>query len=351
MTTPQVTIDPEAIGLEVSWSFGDGTASAVRLPRDKVAAVFDAAGYSVEERLVMEIGEALRRGVRCAPNSRTIQVKELAKPNRDTPQAFGVYQRLPGDESGDQWRCGARVRIEHGQVACLPPEGAASSDACLAVGQGIADLSNSLLSHVQNLDLSFALTDVGNQMLWISRRPLSGGVYFIPSRGPIGEYHASAFASILHGLESLTSGLPRARRFAPQIQEVYAKPFTMTSWAESATEELEAALDSLVADLTGIADDTMREKTRGRRAAECDALIAKAEHYRLFLAGRVDGFSTKLGQVREAFNRGTAEAVDEVRAALGVATERAPAQPAAPVPVVSVPPQPPTFDESNTFNL
>lgn len=314
MSKTIVQIDSQAIGVEVSWSFGYGNAEAVTLPRAKVRELLQECGFDTD--LVADYSEdiALRKAQRAVKGrSKTLVIQELRRPNKDTPRAFGVYKVIGKEgERGDDVRMGARVRCGARQIVCLPPEGETvfTDTECEAVGNEIARIGNSLLDNVVNRDISDMLVAIGWARLgWISRRRNSGGVYFVPTSDD-----AERFIRLLQGLESMSHAHASPRRrpgqdermyhFIPQVMEVYPKPLTMSMWSSSAKDQYAAQMDKLAADLKAMqADDKMRDKTIQARADECDRLMKLAESHRMFLEGVTDTITTELAKVRDAFKR------------------------------------------------
>jgi len=304
-----MAIDKEAIGIEVSWSFGFGDAEAVMLPRTQVRQALSANGF--ERGLIEDIdhNSALRKALHLVKGrSKTIVVQELRRPNKDTPFAIGVYMvhGLQG-EAGDHIICGARARVQtqEGKVVALAPEGAVEIPECMVVAHELARIANSLVDHVVNRDLSDALTTIGWANYWISRRRNSGGVYFFPAGGS-----AERFVSLLQDLQQLTESSARAYQFIPQIMEVYPKPLTMGMWSASARDQYDAQVSEMSAQLKKISGTT-RESTVERRAEECDMLIKQAEGHRLFLQSHVDTLATELRRLKGEFSK----RLDEIRQA------------------------------------
>jgi hypothetical protein len=300
-------IDKAAIGIEVSWSFGDGDAEAVRLPRADVRAVLAKHGFDVSLIDDMSSDTALRKALLMVKGrSKTIVIQELRRPNKDTPLSVGVYQVQARDgESGDNVVCGARVRVQGARVECLPPEGGTFIVECQNVAHELARIANSLISHAVNRDISDAITHIGWSCFWITRRRNSGGVYFMHS-GPAAE----RFIGMLQDIQALTSHSARRYQFFPQIMEVYAKPLTMAMWRDSARDQYEAQVQDLLEQLKKVNSTSIRETTLEKRAEECDRIIAQAESHRLFLAEHVEVLAAELRKVQAGFLK----KLEEVRA-------------------------------------
>lgn len=319
-------IDPAAIGVELSWSFGDGDAEAVTMPRETLRVLLAKHGFAPE--LVGEMSEdlALRKAAHTVKGrSKTIVVQELRRPNKDTPRAYGVY-RVVGHvgERGDDMIMGARVRCEGQHVLCLPPSG----DACFAdhdcqrVGSELARIANSLIHNVINWGISDVVVNIGRVLLgWISRRRNSGGVYFASTNDV-----TERFVALLQGIETESQTIaarpgehnPDDHRFVPEIMEVYPKPLAMDMWKSSAKAQYEQQTQQLLNDLhkmQGKDGDKMRENTVATRAAECDRLISLAEGHRLFLESAVYGITAALAEIREGFQKRIDDNKDEAKAA------------------------------------
>ncbi len=308
MTKSTPLIDPDAIGVELSWSFGDGDAEAVTMPRDTLCQLLIEHGF--DRGLVGNMSEdlALRKAVHTVKGrSKIIVVQELRRPNKDTPRAFGVYKVIGKDgESGDDMRMGARVRCAAQHVVCLPPEGEVDFDpACEKVGKELARIANSLIDNVINWGISEVLVSIGwDRLGWISRRRNSGGVYFASKSDA-----TERFVALLQAIESQSKvdavGL-RDYHFIPEVMEVYPKPLTMGMWKNSATAQYEQQTEQLLKDLhkmQGKDGDKMRESTVQARADECDRLIRLADGHRLFLENAVEGITQALKDVRDGFQK------------------------------------------------
>lgn len=327
-------IDPSAIGVELSWSFGDGDAEAVTIPRDEMRRMLDENGF--DPKLVGEFSEdlALRKALHTVKGrSKTIVVQELRRPRKDTPRAFGVYKVIGKEgEAGDDVRMGARVRCAAKHVVCLPPEGQDHFDPeCEKVGKEMARIANSLLDNVINWGISEILTTIGWSSLgWINRRRNSGGVYFV-STSPTAE----SFVRLLQDIQRCSVRLaadkkrPRNYHFIPEVMEVYPKPLTMSMWKESAQAQYEAQTAQLVKDLEkmqGADGDKMRDKTVQARADECDRLIAQAETHRLFLEDAVESVTKALTAVRDGFAKRLADNAQKAKAAFEEIDKATPAR-------------------------
>jgi len=325
-------IDKQAIGIEVSWSFGFGDAEAVSLPRTDVRTAVSQNGFDGGLIADLTPNVALRKALHLVKGrSQTIVVQEMRRPNKDTPMSVGVYQVQARDgEAGDNVVCGARARVTGDRVEALPPEGGDWILECETVAREMARIANSLLVNVVNRDLSDALTSIGWEHSWITRRRNSGGVYFMPSG-----QSAERFVALLQDLQALTANSAREYQFIPQMMEVYAKPLTMAMWSSSARDQYDAQVEELVAQLKKVSTDTTRESTLEKRADDCDRLIAQAESHRMFLEGHVEVLSVELRRVQAEFRRKLEIARGEAAEAFDLGDEPKPARVArkAPAPV------------------
>lgn len=296
-------IDAAAIGIEVSWSFGKGDADAVRLPRDNVRALFTDNGFTDYVGPKSEI-EALKHAADIARPGRGFIIRQLARPRKDTPIAFGIYSvNTVTGESGDNVDCGARVRFDGGKAVCLPPDGKAAERGCMVIGERMAAFSNDLFSYVLNKDISDALLQVGYELNWIGRRRNKGGVYFLLARAGEPEAQRSErFVNLLHALRDLSESTPKTEQFNPEIIEVYPRPLANEMIAGSAKASFEYEVERLSKELDRmLADGNMREGTMEKRADECDAILSRAEQYRSWLQESTDELAEKLNTIRDQF--------------------------------------------------
>lgn len=321
-------IDSAAVGVEVSWSFGDGASDAVTLPRADVIAAFARHGFGPEAPPAsIEVDEALCNVRRLGTGVQNVAVRELAKPHKDTPRCVGVYVRRSivqgaASEVGDGWELVARVRksdaLGSDPVCCLPAEG---SDVFpldplgkrgAAEGHRLAALANSMLQEVHNGDISRSLVAAAYTSRAVSRRPGGGGVYMVFNGD-----RAESYVQLLRELTRMTEGRDTSKRFAMQAQEVYAKPLTAESWAASTEAQLAAESHRLLADLESlVARGVMREKTMQARGSEADEACALAEAARVFLGDKATELQAMFTKVSEAFKAASKEDLKLAHAAL-----------------------------------
>jgi len=335
METNTHLIDRSAVGIEVSWSFGAGDADAVKLPRAAVSELMTDLGYRVPDAIgSKDESDALKHALRITRKGAGFILRELERPNKDTPIAVGVYRVTGVDgERGDAVECGARVRFESGRAVCLAPEGAAGDPDCLRIGQRTAEIANELADTAYNKDLSNALLDLGGSLNWISRRANKGGVYFILARKDTHESAtAERFVKLLHGLRDLSRRTAGSEPFRAEIIEVFPRPLANATIAEAATESFTAEVARLSADLDRmIQGGVMRESTMAARAEECDRVIARAEQYRVWMKEHVDTIGQKLAAIRDRFQAALNKAGDAVQALDDI--DKAVASATAPLPV------------------
>ena len=321
------SIDPGAMGVELSWSFGYGDAEAVTVPRSVVKAILEMAGFEpalyLEE---MDPSNALKRAALLAPRRKKTSIKELARPNRDAPRVWGIYTRVAKDgESGDGWVMGARVRAVGDRVVAAPPEGEHSYTSMVAkeIALTMERRANSLLGNVFNGDLSAMLTAVGASLGWINRRRNSGGVYFMHAGRS-----AERFVKLLLDIKAETESHHPSRQFVPEIVEVFPKPLTKATIADAATYHFESKIDKLVGDLRKAADlGKMRESTMDKRMIEIDALMVQAEEYRSILAEGSTAIADRLSECRKHFATGVAEGCEALERELAEFDKLAPPTP------------------------
>lgn len=291
------------LGVEVSWDLGD-SATALQIPREQFEALFKAAGASPglfdkpptpesSLPLAARIGWSHTIGV----DSGTISVKQLSRPDKDTPLAFGVYYRVSVEGERDRWELGARVRVEAGLVVVQPPQDADSfpSEAAQKWADAIADYANRCPSTVFNHEISVTLIAFGAQLGWVTRRSC-GGVYFLP-----GEY-GERFMQVLDGLEMLTSGTDTRVQFQGNATPQYADPRTLQTWQRRTVQTFDDEIVQLTAKLKDMTSrDNVRESSFDLRVAECAALLQRAEQYAAVLQEHLDPFKSALATLQQSF--------------------------------------------------
>jgi hypothetical protein len=298
----ETLIDTDAIGVEVSWSFGGGTADAVKVPRGRVNEALCQRGFdSLPDK---DESDALKHAARISRPGRAHIVRELARPNKDTPIAIGVYRvdEVEG-EGGDEVGCGARVRFENGSAVCLAPEGKLADPGCMDIGQRIAVTANELAHTAYNKDLSDHLLSVGYRLNWISRRQNKGGVYFLLARqNTVESARAERFVALLRDLSNISRATRNSERFNCEAIEVYPKPLANETITGAAKSSFQAEVDRLAKELDRmLTAGNMRESTAGKRADECDEIIQRAEQYREWLKESTDVLAGRLTTIRDRF--------------------------------------------------
>ena len=306
-------IDPQAMGADFCWSFGNGHASACMLPREDVRAVFVENGFDPALIEDMDASEAIRRAERVVPKSKHIKIIQMDRPDKDTPRAFGIYQVTPVEgESGDAVVCGARVRVHTASSAvCLPPASSDEIEACMDAGRAMVSIVSDLCDHVYNRDLSQALIAVGHSMGWLSRRRNKGGCYYLNRE------NAERFAKLLKALERMTNTNPRAGQFIPHITEQYDRPLTVESWSGAAKDHYEAKVKGLVGDLDKLfVGGKMRDGTITKNRDACDALLKEAATYKRFMRGQLGPLEARLTAIRGAFSKALLEGNEAIESDL-----------------------------------
>lgn len=283
------------LGDLVAWTFGDakeGKEFAVK--RTTVEALLARHGFDPAELLLeVDIGRMLT----LAPRSggilpgKNILVKELARPNKDTPVALGVYLRTAGGESGDDYPMGARVRIANDFAVAMLPEGAsAGHPECLKVADQIALRANFLAEHVCNQELSAALVIAGRTGChWAQFRRGTGGAYWVPP------HHAERYRNLLDELEKFGG-------FWPIVQPLFGDSDGRTAGNVHA-----AAIESLMAELAEVSadlerKDELKEKTREARIDRCRRIIIRANMYADALQGDLDKVVGNVNAVIEKYS-------------------------------------------------
>ncbi len=259
------------LGDLVAWTFGDAAAGKeFSVGRYKVEDIFKEHGFDPKDLL---LSGGIGRMLTLAPRSggilpgKNLMVKELARPNKDTPVALGVYLRNPGSESGDGWEMGARVRIHNGVAVAMPPEGQQLSEpnCCVLAGQ-IADRANHLDDYVCNQELSGAIVRAGRECAWAQFRRGTGGAYWVPP------HTAERFRGLLDALEKFGG-------FWPIVQPLFGDDEGRTSANvhAAALESLKSELEEVSADLEKA--DELKKKTLEARVDRCREIVIRANLY------------------------------------------------------------------------
>lgn len=281
------------IGDLVSWN-----ARSIDVSRDRGRAVFESAGLG-EHWPNIEPGTALYRGVQHVrppkPSKNDtgprLDVRAFAKPNADTPVAYGVYLVEPrAGESGDRYTCGARVRVDPQTklVVALAPEDASAIDEALAVANKIADQANHLLGFAETRDVSNAMVNVVRSLAGVPFRD-NGGMYLVPP-GKCGIWRA-----LMPGLREL--GVD------PIAIDMYDSPNAVAAASGAAKSALEKDIAALRDELQKAVSEGMRKAPLKRRLEDCDALSARVELYRGVLQSTADELLGAAAKVREGLAR------------------------------------------------
>lgn len=290
------------LGVEVSWDMGDSTTDMV-IPRERFEQLFIEAGADplmFDPRPTPE--NSLPRASRIGwshqlqINPRTISVKQLSRPDKDTPLAFGVFFRISVEGERDRWELGARVRIgATGLAEVRPPADEVDypDEGAKRWAIAISDYANACPTTAFNTHLSDALIAFGEQLGWVTRRA-SGGVYFLP--GEAGE----RFVQVLDGLELLTRD--NNVKFLGSATPQYADPRTLQTWQRRAQITFETEIATLTEKLRDMSSrDNVREGSFDLRVAECAALINRAEQYASVLQDQLGPLVSQLGALKAQF--------------------------------------------------
>lgn len=288
------------LGVEVSWNMGD-LATDIAIPREQFEALFMAVTNRKEffKAIVAEdsltVAAKLGWSYQLRIDSRTISVKQLSKPDKDTPLAFGVFYRVSLEGERDKWELGARVRVQDGKAVVCPPadETEYPNEAAQKWGEAMAEYANTCQVTAYNYHVSHALLDLGDELGWVSRR-VSGGVYFLP--GDAGE----RFMAVLDGLEALTQERPV--HFEGFSIPQYADPRTLQTWQRRTEQTFETELFLLKEKLDDMEKrDNVRESSFDTKIFECADLLAKADRYATILQEKLGPLKTSIDKLKTRF--------------------------------------------------
>lgn len=274
----------------VSWQFARGT-HPFKARRDRVRDIFIDCGFAgcLDPKLE-DAGLAMADAARHTRIGGKVNIKEFARPNKDTPTAFGVYFRGEvSGESGDEWTCGARIRVEGGSVVALEPEGKLGIKECMIAAADVAKHANEMLTHTFANELSDAIVAAGRSLYWASFRK-AGGVYWLH------ETRAPKFRKLLDGLEDLGG-------FWATVQPLFGDDGdrTMRNVSMAAEGELERELEELAADLAKAKDKGMRNASLEAREVRCQEMTLRIALYHNVLAGKAAVISQRLERIRKDF--------------------------------------------------
>lgn len=277
------------IGDLASWN-----ATRVDVPRETVTAIFAAEGFA---HLVpnIEPAGALMRAVGEVSRTAGVMVRPFAKPHKDSPLALGFYvQQAKDGESGDDYICGARVRISvTGTAQVFPPENAPVIAEAYAIAEAVADRANHLIEHAKTRDVSNALVAAIGELRGIPLRD-RGGFYLLPV------VSCETWRRLSTAVEQL--GFERI------LIEMHDAPSNVKVAAQAAKGSLENEIAELKADLdraTMVTDggSGMKRNSLERRVKLCDDLVAKAELYRNVLADAATTIEDRIAKLRAGFAR------------------------------------------------
>jgi hypothetical protein len=273
------------IGDLVAWN-----CSSIDVPRAFAREVFQAQGFG---RFVVDVdpATALSRAVHEVHRPSSLLVRPFARPKGDTPVAVGIYvQSATQGESGDEYVCGARCRIDvcSSSVVALPPDGGAAVDLALAHAQEVAEQANHLILHCETRDISAAMVSVIRELSGIPLRD-RGGFYFLPPST------SNTWRHMKSGLEQLGVEPIRIEMHDALENVAVAKA--------AAKGALDADIASLVEDLERATTEGMRKHAIARRVDVCRELAAKAELYRGVLADMADQIAARVARLQREFER------------------------------------------------
>ncbi len=272
------------IGDLVTWNFAD-----VDVSRVKVRALFDGEQFlgmvpdlDPETALARAVGEAR------TPSSLTVE--RFSQPNKDSPVAFGVYvKKTVAGESGDNFLCGARVRISSDRAVTLPPEGGVLHPDAAEHAAIIATKANHIMTHAKARDLGGALVNVLKQLNAVPFRD-KGGVYLLPVSS------CERWSRLADGLEKFG--------VTPVTVQMHDAPSNVKAAAGAAKGALEEELLALKADMEKAATDGMRPSTMRHRVEDCNAIIARADLYRGVLEDAAAKIAARANEIKARFQRG-----------------------------------------------
>jgi hypothetical protein len=235
------------------------------------------------------LSTALRSGIKFGE---LFSAAKLERPNKDTPAAVGVYERIPIDgEGGDVTECGARVRIESatGLAIVRPPEGKVERPGCIDVAEQIATRCNELLANVENQELSAAIVAAGRSVMWAAFRK-AGGAYWVPSNG------AARLRGLFDELEAMGG-------FFPTLQPLFADDAgrTARNVGFAADEALRGELEELTADLARADGGELQQRGIKTRIAHCREVLIRCETYREALSTKADSIAAAIDKLMNKF--------------------------------------------------
>lgn len=276
----------EYIGAEILWN-----AESIRIERSRLRDIFDAEGLGACVTESMSATAALSRAA-----TRTVPKDVVVRKFLGRSDAFGVYIRRPGvGEAGDDFVCGARIRLEDEGPArgkrlwAFPPEGAEDIPICYTIAEEIRDAGNALLTFAETADVTrAAIAAITGPLHGVSMRE-RGGVYFVPLSG-FARWERLALGLAPCGFENLGFEIPKGKR-----QEAAASYF--------AAKGLESDLADLFVALRDFDPEKTRESTVNKRCADADALMAKAELYADLLGAKLAGLRNGANDAKARMRR------------------------------------------------
>ena len=299
--SPVPTADGGYLGDLVSWQLGSLYGQEFSVDRALVRQVFIDAGFDwvklSEGCARTNPTYALCEAVRRAQPGRNRVIKQLARPNRDTPVAFGIYERQARDEGGDDLVPGARVRIEQDLPTALPPEGKIGIISCVSLACAIESEARLLLSTVQHGELSELILCAGRSLGWAPFRRAGGAYYLRPDR-------AQRFRALMDGLEKISfyGGYNRQHFFAT-VQPLFGDSDgrTAKNVRDASTALITDELAELAKDLEKAQAGKIQKRAIETRVTRCQELLILAQEYSDVLADRLAELEGATNKMRDQF--------------------------------------------------
>jgi len=265
-------------------------AERIRIPRADLRAAFDSEGFGEHVPTAIEARSALSRAAG-KPVPKDIIIKAFARPHKDTPHAIGIYRQSPNasaDEAGDNFVCGARIRVVADTVLALSPENGHAETGCFEIAERIALDARELLTYAETTDVTSAAISVLTGPLAGVNMRKRGGVYFLrPGSAAIWERLAAKLLPF--GFVDLSYPMSDDHR-------------STKATGHMVKASLESDLAALRKELAGFNEKT-RDTTVEHRVADCDALVVKSELYADILGGWLDQLKAETSALQDKFRK------------------------------------------------
>lgn len=278
------------LGDLVAWRFDNFSKE-----RRAVVALFSDLGFQAAfEHDLSEprraLAESFREGI---DYGRFLVARPLERPNKDTPYALGVYLRVRKDgEGGDDFVCGARVRLDaNGVAVALPPDGKDPEADCLECAEQIAARANRLRERVESTELSHAMLSVGYKLAWAKFRS-TGGVYWVPA------CNAPRMRELFDALEKLGG-------FTATVQPLFGDDAgrTMRNVGGAASAAIAEQIAELEKELEKAKIGKVGKRGLASRVADCQTVLIQAGLYREVLAGELATIEQTLAGIGAEFKQ------------------------------------------------